>query len=70
MKTNKDIVWERNFSADGPITIPAGAPVERGTGRTEGMFFVKPEFFKDNGVLFHDAAYYGCRVTIEDVEGI
>jgi hypothetical protein len=67
MKVKNDFKWVRVFSADPlPVNIPAGAPVEY--HKANNCFYVCPSFFKDDVILKHDAAYYGCRVPSDNVE--
>lgn len=61
MKTKCSITWERNFSAGGPMEIPAGAPV---TWHAKNKaYYVLPAFFEPNKILVHDATHYGCHVA-------
>jgi hypothetical protein len=65
LKVKNAFEWHRPYSAiPGPITIPAGAPVE--WNEKNKWFYVKPSFF--NGIVRHDAIYYGCRVDNNNVE--
>jgi hypothetical protein len=67
MKVQYAFKWIRNFSADpDPIEIPAGAPVEYSFKNKQ--HYIKPEFFKANSILYHDATHYGCRVDEDNVE--
>lgn len=56
--------WIRNFSAGGPIDIPAGAPVE--WHAENKAYYVQPAFFS-GAIERHDAVHYGCRVEPDNV---
>lgn len=68
MKTIREFVWPRGCSClpreEAQVTIPAGAPVRE----YNGEFYVEPSFFKDDEIVRHDALFYGCRVSPDNVE--
>lgn len=67
MKTKSAFIWGRHFTghsvALAGIEIPAGAEVEK----KDGVFYVKPSFFKSGTIEHHDAVHYGCKVNPENV---
>ena len=65
MKTIRPITWVRNFSAGGPIEIPAGAPVE--WHDKNKCYFIDPNYF-ESPIERHDAVHYGCRVESDNVD--
>lgn len=70
LSVKRDFIWPRSF-ASGPasmreVKIKAGAPVEK----KNGDYFVAPSYFSGDSILKHDATYYGCRVSKENVDGI
>lgn len=68
LKTKSAFQWPKVFSAipDCRVDIPEGAPVEE---VRPNEFFVEPSFFQDK-IDRHDATYYGCHVTPDNVEVI
>jgi hypothetical protein len=65
MKVKTTFQWTRTCSAiPGPINVPAGAPVEV----RDGVYWVKPDHFFSDLIVYHDAVHYGCRVQPDNVE--
>jgi hypothetical protein len=59
--------WHRAYSCiPGAIEIPAGAPVRKG-GQN---FWLDPSFFGSKLIEKHDATYYGCLVSPDNVEEV
>ena len=64
MKTNKEITIKRSYSAiPGDIIVPKGAAVMKDR---DNRFWICPSNFE--GVLKHDATYYGFSVAECDIE--
>jgi hypothetical protein len=68
MKTKKPFVWKRGFSPTGPVTVPAGAPVEWHSKNQ--CHYVKPEFFAATFMEYRHRDYAGRSLVKRMSNGI
>lgn len=60
--------WHRTCSCipNNSITVEAGAPVHI----VHGDYYVHPEYFNGHAIEKHDATFYGCYVSPNNVEEV
>lgn len=74
MKTKHAITMEFGKGRiKAPLTIPAGTRVIKcppdGDGISRGYFVDDLSFLDSRTITYHDAYYYGIRVSAQDVDG-
>jgi hypothetical protein len=67
MRVKKAFLWKRTFACiPDAVPIPAGVVVD--WHNRNKCYYVRPQFFINDGIVLHDATYYGCRVAPDNVE--